>query len=113
MAARNSTSSNSSAYALILAYILIVLSLWKLDTGLIGRPGFTAWGGNNAVATRFAFTGTADESRSEVYRVLASVLEQSDAAPSPGIAVDPEDEELRRLTALALMIYATGDGIRR
>jgi hypothetical protein len=113
MAAPNSTSSNSSAYAVILAYILLVLSLWKLDAGLVGRPGFTAWGGNNAVATRFAPTLTADESRSEVYRILASVLEQSDATPSPGIAVDPEDEELRRLTALALMIYATGDGIRR
>jgi hypothetical protein len=70
MAAPNSTSSNSSAYAVILAYILVVLSLWKLDTGLVGRPGFTAWGGNNAVATRFAPTRTADESRSEVYRVF-------------------------------------------
>ena len=108
MAAPNSTSSNSSAYAVILAHILLVLSLWKLDAGLVGRPGFTAWN-----ATTFAPTRTADESRSEVYRVLASVLEQSDATPSPVIAVDPEDEELRRLTALALMIYATGDGIRR
>jgi hypothetical protein len=56
MAALNSTSSNSSAYALIVAYALVVLSLWKIDTGLVERPGFTAWDGNNAVATRFAPT---------------------------------------------------------
>jgi hypothetical protein len=113
MAAPNSTSSNSSAYALILAYILVVLSLWKIDTGLVGRPEFTAWGGNNAVATRFAPTPTADDSRSEVYRLLASTLEQFDAMPSAAIGADPQNEELRRLTAVALMVYVTGDGIRR
>ena len=35
-------SFNSSAYALVLAYALILLSLWKVDMGLVGRPGFTA-----------------------------------------------------------------------
>jgi hypothetical protein len=111
MAALN--SSNSSAYALILAYGLVILSLWKVDTGLVGRPGFTAWGGNNAVATRFAPTPTADDSRSEVYRLLASMLEPSDATPSAAVEADPQNEELRRLAALTLMVYVAGDGIRR
>jgi hypothetical protein len=112
MATPNTTSSNSSAYALIVAYALVVLSLWKVDTGLVERPGFTAWDGNNAVATRFAPTRTADDSGSEVYRLLASVL-QSDATPSAAVGADPQNEELRRLTAVALMVYVTGDGIRR
>jgi hypothetical protein len=113
MAAPKSTSSNSSAYALILVYALVVLSLWKVDTGLVGRPGSTAWHGNNAVATRFAPTQIADESRSEVYRLLAPMLEPSDATLSAGTRTEPQNEELRRLTALALIVYGTGDGIRR
>jgi hypothetical protein len=107
-------SSNSSAYALLLAYALVVLSLWKVDTGLIGRPGSTAGGGNNTVATRFAPSRTADDdSRSEVYHLLASMLEASDATPSAAIGADAQNEELRRLAALTLMVYVAGDGIRR
>jgi hypothetical protein len=110
MAAPN--SSNSSAYALLLAYALVVLSLWKVDTGLVGRPGFTASDGNNAVA-RFAPTSTADDARAEVYHLLASMLEPSDATPSAAVKADPQNEELRRLAALTLMVYVAGDGIRR
>jgi hypothetical protein len=107
-------SSNSSAYALILAYALIVLSLWKVDMGLVGRPGFIAWGGDNAVARRFAPIQTADESRSQVYRLLASTLERSDTTSAGvGVGTEPQNEERRRLAALALMVYGSGDGIRR
>jgi hypothetical protein len=113
MAAPNITSSNSSSYVLVLAYALIVLSLWKVDMGLVGRPGFTASGGNTAVAQRFAATQTADESRSEVYHLFASMLERSDATPSGRVGTEPQDEELRRLAALALMVYVAEDGIRR
>jgi hypothetical protein len=89
----------------MLAYALILLSLWKVDMGLAGRPGFTAWGGDNPVARRFASAQTADESRSEVYRLLASTLEGSDTTPSAGVGTEPQNEERRRLTALALMVY--------
>jgi hypothetical protein len=105
-------SSNSSAYALFLAYALIVLSLWKVDIGLIGRTGLTVSSGNNVVATRFAPIKPPDESRIH-YRLLVSMLEQSDLTPSVGIGTDAQNEEDRRLAALALMVYATGDGIRR
>jgi hypothetical protein len=105
-------SSNSSAYALFLAYALIVLSLWKVDIGLIGRTGLTVSSGNNVVATRSAPIKPPDESRIH-YRLLVSMLEQSGVTPSVGIATDAQNEEDRRLAALGLMVYATGDGIRR
>jgi hypothetical protein len=105
-------SSNSSAYALFLAYALIVLSLWKVDIGLIGRTGLTVSSGNNVVATRFTPTKPPDESRIH-YRLLVSMLEQSGVTPSIGIGPDAQNKEDRRLAALALMVYVTGDGIRR
>jgi hypothetical protein len=109
MAAPN--SSNNSAYALVLAYALVVLSLWKVDTGLIGRTGLAASGGNNVVATRSAPIEASDEPTQ--YRLLVSMLEQSGVNPSARIGTDAQNEEVRRLAALALMVYVAGDGIRR
>ena len=86
-----------------------MLSLSKVDGGLVGRPGFTSWKGDSAVATRLAPTVAGDESSSEVYRLLASIVEPPDATPLPGVGADPQNEELRRLTALALMVYLDGD----
>jgi hypothetical protein len=82
--------------------------------GLSWTTRVHSWGGgNNAVAKRFAPTRTKDDSRSEVYRLLASVLEQSDATASAADGTEPQNEERRRLAALALMVYVAGDGIRR
>jgi hypothetical protein len=105
-------SSSNSAYPLFLAYALVVLSLWKVDTGLIGRTGLAASGGNKVVATRSAPIEPSDESRTQ-YRLLVSMLEQSGFNPSARIGTDPQNEEVRRLAALALMVYVAGDGIRR
>jgi hypothetical protein len=58
-------------------------------------------------------TQIADESRSEVDRLLAPMLEPFDATLSAATRTEPQNEELRRLTALALIVYVTGDGIRR
>jgi hypothetical protein len=38
-----------------------------------------------------------------------TMLEQSDATPSEAVVADPQNEELRRLAALALMVYVAGD----
>jgi hypothetical protein len=103
-------SSNSSAYALFLAYALIVLSLWKVDIGLIGRTGLTVSSGNNVVATRFAPVKPPDESRTH-HRLLLSRLEHSGVNPSA--RTEAQNKEARRLAALAVMVYVTGDGIRR
>src|SRR5687768_6021771 len=111
MAAPNSTSRNTSLYFLILAYALIVFSRWKVDTGLVGRPQFTFRQGDSVVVrTTLAPKAAGDESRSEVYRLLASLFELSDATASAGVGADLENEELRRLTALALMVYVVGNG---
>jgi hypothetical protein len=105
-------SSNSSAYALFLAYALIVLSLWKVDIGLIGRTDLTVSSGNNVVTTRFAPIKPPEESRTHD-RLLVSMLEQSGVTPSVGLGTHAQNKEDRRLAALALMVYAIGDGIRR
>jgi hypothetical protein len=41
------------------------------------------------------------------------MLERSDATPSGRVGTEPQDEELRRLAALVLMVYIAEDGIRR
>jgi hypothetical protein len=113
MAAPKSTSRNTSLYSLVLAYALNVFSLWKVDTVLVGRPQFTFRQGDSAVVrTKLAPTAAGDESRS-VYRLLVSLLEGSDTAPSLELGADPQNEELRRVTALALMVCLAGDRIRR
>jgi hypothetical protein len=112
MAAPNITSPSTSPYSLVLACALIVFSLWKVDTGLVGRPQFTFGQGDSAVIrTKLAPTAARDESRS-AYRLLVSLLERSDTAPLPELGADPQNEELRRVTALALMVHLAGDGIR-
>jgi hypothetical protein len=113
MAAPNSTSRNTSLYTLVLAYALIVFSLWKVDTGLVGRQQFTFRQGDNAVVrTKLAPTAARDEYRS-VYRLLVSLLERSDTASSLELGADPQNEEIQRLTPLALMVYVVGNGTKR
>jgi hypothetical protein len=46
--------SSSSAFALVLAYSLVLLSLWKVDTGLAERRPSTALEGSSAVKTTLA-----------------------------------------------------------
>jgi hypothetical protein len=107
-------SSNNSGYPLFPAYALILLSLWKVDMGLIGGTGLSVSGGNNVVATRFAPIKPPDESRTH-HRLLVSMLEQADVTtPTVRLGTDAQsEEEVRRLAALALIVYGTGDGIRR
>ena len=103
--------SSSSAFALVLAYSLIILALWKVDTGLAERQSSTAVEGSSAVKTTFAPPKAPDESSSELYRLLVSTPEQSDVRSiKNGIEAN---EEVRRLTALSLILYVTEDGIKR
>ena len=105
-------SSDNSAYPLFLAYALVVLSLWMVDTGLLGRTGLPPSGSNNVVATPFAPIRSPDESDTP-HRLLVSMLEQSGVNPSARIGTEAQNEEVRRLAALALKVYVTEDGIRR
>ena len=114
MATPNLRDSSSSAYALALAYGLVVLSLWNVHMGLVGRPWLAPPPtSNNTVGTSFTPTKAADESRSQVYRLLTSVVEPSAVNSSVAAGTEAENEEARRLTALSLIVYVTGDGIRR
>jgi hypothetical protein len=103
--------SSSSAIALVLAYALVVLSLWKVDTGLAGRR-LTAFGGNDAVATSLVPPNGPAESSSELYRLLVATNEQSGVSPA-GDRTEAQNEEVRRLTALSLMLYVTADVVKK
>jgi hypothetical protein len=109
MAASFITDSSSSAFALVLAYSLIILALWKIDTGLAERQSSTAVEGSSAVKTTLAAPKAPDESSSELYRLLVSTPEQSRSIEN-GIEAN---EEVRRLTALSLILYVTEDGIKK
>lgn len=103
--------SGSSAIALVLAYALVVLSLWKVDTGLAGRR-LTAFGGNDAVATSLVPPIAPAESSSELYRLLVATNEQSGVS-SAGDGREAQNVEVRRLTALSLMVYVTADVVKK
>ena len=108
MAAPVPDPSGSSAYPLILffAYALILLSLWRVDTGLVEQQSATSGGA-------IAVTGLApapDDSRSQ--RRAAS-LEDLAFGSWGTIPIESENEEVRRKATVALMVYATGNGVRR
>jgi hypothetical protein len=104
--------SSSSAFALVLAYSLIILSLWKVDTGLAERQSSTAVEGSSAVKTTLAPPKAPDESSSELYRLLVATNEQSGVS-SAGDRTEAQNEEVRRLTALSLMLYVTADVVKK
>jgi hypothetical protein len=97
--------SSTSASALVFACALVVLSMWKVDRGLTERR-LTSFNGNDAASTSFRHFKALDQSRSELYSLLATAREES------GVT-EAWSEEVRRLTLLSLMVYATGDGNRR
>ena len=108
MAAPVPDPSGSSAYPLILflAYALILLSLWRVDTGLVEQQSATS-------DVDIALTGVAaaqDGSRS--HRRAAS-LEDIAFGSWGAIPIEADNEEVRRKATVALMVYATGNGIRR
>jgi hypothetical protein len=98
----------SPAYPLFLslAFALIVLSLWRVDSGLVGQQSAPSVGD-------IAVTSLApphEDSRS--HRRGAS-LEDLAFGSWGAIQIEPENEAVRRKATLALMVYATGNGIRR
>jgi hypothetical protein len=108
MAAPVNEPSGSSAYplSLFLAFALIVLSLWRVDTGLIEQQSAPS-GGDITV------TGLAPpQEDSRAYGRTAS-LEDLAFGSWGAIQIEPQNEEVRRKATLALMVYATGNGIRR
>jgi hypothetical protein len=103
--------SGMSASTLVLACVLVLLSLWKVDTGLTARR-LTSFERHDVDSTSFRSSTAPDEARAKLYRFLATAGEKS-ASSSSGDVIESGNEEVRRLTLLSLMVYATGDGIRR
>jgi hypothetical protein len=108
MAAPVPDPSGSSAYPLSLffALALIVLSLWRVDTGLVEQQSATSDG--NIPVTSLA--PAQDDSRSHQQ---AASLEDLAFGSWGTIPIESENEEVRRKATVALMVYATGNGIRR
>ena len=100
--------SGSSAYplSLYLAFALIMLSLWRVDTGLVEQQSVPS---GDFRATSLA--PPQDDSRSD--RQRAASLEDLAFGSWGTIQVESENEEVRRKATVALMVYATGNGIRR
>ena len=108
MSAPVSTPSDSPAYPLFLflAFALTVLSLWGVDTGLVEQQSFPSRGDIAVIS----LTPPQDDSRSQ--RQTAS-LEDLAFGSWGAIPIESENEEVRRKATVALMVYATGNGIRR
>ena len=108
MAAPVPTPSGASAYPLCLslAFALIVLSLWRVDSGLVEQKSAPS-SGDIAVTS---LAPPHDDSRS--HRRVA-YLEDLAFGSWGTIPLESENEEIRRKATIALMVYATGNGIRR
>jgi hypothetical protein len=108
MAAPVPTPSGSPAYPLFLflAFALTVLSLWGVDTGLVEQQ-LSPSRADIAVTTLTARQG---DSRS--HRPAAS-LEDLAFGSWGAIKMESEGEAVRRKATIALMVYATGNGVRR
>ena len=99
-------ASGTTVYALILALALIGLSLWSVDTGLVEQQSAPS-SGDIAVTS---LAPPQDNSRSDR---RAGSLEDLAFGSWGTIPIDSENEEVRRKATVALMVYATGNGIRR
>jgi hypothetical protein len=108
MAASDPDPSGSSAYplSLFLAFALIVLSLWRVDTGLVEQQSATS----DADIAVTSLAPAQDDSSS--HRRAAS-LEDLAFGSWGTIPIESENEEVRRKATVALMVYATGNGIKR
>jgi hypothetical protein len=107
MAAPVPDPSGSSAYALSLslAFALITLSLWRVDTGLVEQQA--------APSGDIAVTSLAPPQENPPSHRGADSLEDLAFGSWGGIPIESENEEVRRKATVALMVYATGNGIRR
>jgi hypothetical protein len=108
MSAPVPTPSGSPAYPLFLflAFALTVLSLWGVDTGLVEQQSSPS---PDDIAVT-SLTPRQDDSRS--HRRAAS-LEDLAFGSWGAIKMESEGEAVRRKATIALMVYATGNGVRR
>ena len=108
MGAPVSNTPGSSVYllSLFLAFALVVVSLWRVDTGLVEQQPAPSAGAITMTSLAPAHEDSPSDRR-------AASLEDLAFGSWGAIPIESEDEEVRRKATLALMVYATGNGIRR
>jgi hypothetical protein len=99
----------SSVYPLFLALALIAFSLWRLDSGLVEQQS-SAQSGAQDVAISLAPSDAPADSRSHL---RDAPIEDLAFGLWAGIRTGPENEEVRHKATVALLVYASGRGIRR
>jgi hypothetical protein len=95
---------STSAYALFLAYALIVLSLLNADMAIVRRPFLHTSVGNNAGARSFAPYKAVDYPRPQIYGLPISVGEQFTLGSAVRSGADGGNAQARRIAAVALMV---------
>jgi len=108
MAAPAPFPSGSSAYplSLLLAFALLVISLWRVDNGLVQQQS-TSSRGDISLASLAPPQGDLSS-----HRRAASLEDLAFGSWGP-LQLESENEAVRRKATVALMVYATGNGIRR
>jgi hypothetical protein len=108
MAAPVPDSSGSSAYplSLFLAFALIMLSLWRVESHLVEQQSTPSHG-----VTLASIEPRHDASLSD--RRGSASFEDRAFGSWGTIPMHSENGEVRRKATVALMVYATGNGIKR
>ena len=101
--------SGTSAYSLFLTLAVVALSLWSLDSGLVEQKSLTP-PGEDSTATDLPPGDRQPDSRSHLRAASVEDLAFGSWGVIPATA---ENQEARRKATVALMVYATADGIRR
>jgi hypothetical protein len=81
-----------------------VLSLLNADMGIVGRPFLSMSVGNNAGVRSFESSKALIYSRLQLYRLPRSMREQFALTSSARIGVEADNEQVRRIAAVALMV---------
>jgi hypothetical protein len=99
---------------LMVAYTLVALSLWTMDRGIVGRSSQPTPGVIGGVSSHHEmYPGSILFPNDKFYHPASSVLEELAANESSSGENNHKDHDKRHRAALALMVYAATDGIRR
>jgi hypothetical protein len=89
--------------------MLILLSLLNANMGIVERP-FLSTVGNNAGVRSFGPSKASDYRRRQIYPLPTSMGKQLALRSSTRIKTEAYNEKVRRIAAVALIVYVTGNG---
>ena len=92
---------------LMVAYTLVALSLWTMDTGIVGRPSQPTLGVIGGVSSHHEmYPGSILSPNDEFYHPASSVLDELSANESNSAENHDKDHDKRHRAALASMVYS-------